>query len=206
MASPHQRPTNSAILEQNFTSPTASFKHSGQSHAPLRQHKRQTNLPPFGGQAQQQVMVLATAIYIVEVINNRGNLTQVCNDLNATALYLEGLDGNLAKQKICAAALSPLPPTNSSAITEIIALATALYAVEVAGNYAGGTNLTNLCNVVDVNTISLLGFDGISVKNFVCAAAAGTSLAPTSTGTTLATAVTAAAVSVSPGLTGRGTT
>jgi len=196
----------SSIFERNLTTSTASVNYSRPSQAPLRFKKRQTNPPPFSGQAQQQVMTLATAIYIVEVIDNGGNLTHVCRDLNVTALYLEGLDGKLAKQKICAAAINPPPPTNSSAITDVISLATALYAVEVAGNYAGGTNLTTLCNVIDVNIISLLGFDGASVKDFVCAAASGTSLAPTATATTFATAVTAASVTWSPTWTPLGTT
>lgn len=86
---------------------------------------------------------------------------------------MEGLNGALAKQKICEAAQNPPPPATASAIDQVLALATALYAVEVAGHYAGGTNLTNLCKVVDTKAISLLGFDGPAVKNYVCTAALG---------------------------------
>lgn len=134
--------------------------------------KQVVDSPPFGGDAQQLVIQLATAIYIVEVINNGGPLQEVCDTLNVTVLYFEGLNGALAKQKICAAAANPPPPANASAINGIITLATALYAVEVAGNYAGGTNLTNLCNLIDYQAIDLLGFDGPSVEDFVCSAAA----------------------------------
>ena len=135
--------------------------------------------PPFGGEAQRLVIEFATAIYVEEVINNGGALQEVCDTLNVTVLYLEGLDGALAKQRICAAAANPPPPANASVFNGIIALATALYATEVAGNYAGGTNLTNLCNVIDVQTISRLGFNGASVKDFVCKAAAEATTAPT---------------------------
>lgn len=181
------------VSKQGCTVSTVTVDHplpSHPFHGDKKLQKRQAPLPPFTGQAQQDLVMLATAIYIVEVINNGGNLSQVCLAFNVTAAYLEGLDGNLAKQKICAAALHPPPPANSSSINGIIALSTALFAVEVAGNYTGGTNLTTLCNLIDVNTITLLGFDGAGVKNFVCAAASGTSLPPTPMATTLATVTT----------------
>ena len=166
--------------------------------------KRATDLPPFGGEAEQLVIKLATAIYIVEVINNGGDLTKACDNVNVAALYLEGLDGHLAKQRICAAALSPPPTADPSSRAQIIALATALYAVEVAGNYAGGTDLTNLCNVIDLNTIVALGFDGSSVKQFVCSAASNTPSVPACTVPSTGSA-TADPVNTSKGFTTVGT-
>ena len=145
---------------------------------PAARQKRDIVLPPFTGEAQQLVMELATAIYIVEVINNDGGLQKVCETLNVTALFFEGLNGSLAKEKICAAAAQPPPPANESSFNGIIALATALYAVEVAGHYAGGTNLTALCSVVDAQTISLLGFDGPLIKDYVCSAALNQTTGP----------------------------
>lgn len=143
--------------------------------------KRQVVLPPFDPAPASIVRQLATAIYITQVIRNGGNLWKACQNVNVRNLGLTGINGELAKERICAAARIPPAPADTSTLNEIIALATGLYAVEVAGKYAGGTNLTNLCNVIDVVTINALNYDGQRVKDFVCAAASNAPAAPACT-------------------------
>lgn len=71
------------------------------------------------------------------------------------------------------ALLSLLVPGNQQGLTLLF---TALYAVQVAGGYAGGTDLATLCGEIDAGIVDTLflasGLEGTGTeaKNFVCGA------------------------------------
>lgn len=148
--------------------------------------------PPFAltGQGEALVNQLASAILIVEILySGTGDLAGVCDAFSdvtvITDLFLQGLNGSLIQQRICAAVQRP-PTTNVSAVAQIVGLAAALYAVEVAANFSGTTDPRVLCYVIDWELVSSLGFDGQAAQDYICAAGAGSSLPPTPTGSSLA--------------------
>ena len=96
------------------------------------------------------------------------------------------INGSAVQQEVCAAAALNLysATLGSTIISEnqagVSYLFTALYAVQIAGNFAGGTNLATLCSEIEDTLIDnlFIGFIpnvGTAVKNYVCNAAIASS-------------------------------
>ncbi|KAL8901816.1 MAG: hypothetical protein Q9207_005008 [Kuettlingeria erythrocarpa] len=116
-----------------------------------------TPIPPAKADAQTLIDDLETAFLYAALIGNGGNLPKLCSALNPAGIdQLTGFNfnGSLIQTEVCAAAslqlFAPgLAPVVKGINQQAFAyLATALYSVEVARNYAGGPDLTGLCDAV----------------------------------------------------------
>ena len=139
---------------------------------------------------------LNTAIFIIDLINTRSNLTGDCRDLrngNATLAAAVAINMTQAADFVCAAYAANLTSINP---TLLQIFATALYAVELAGNFTGTTNTTTLCNSVDVDilTLPIFGVDGQGVQSYVCSAFNATTLTTTFSTVTSGTAASAGTI------------
>jgi hypothetical protein len=162
--------------------PGAATITSGRHH-----HRRQSEVTigsptPFTGRAQEIVVQMASAIFVWELFNSGINITTVCEQLDVVKNFQMGLDGTAIKELICNLAANPTAPPYTP-FEQVVGPAAVLYAVQVAGGYAGGSNLKFMCNNVYFQIVTDLGFDGQAAKDFVCAEAVGVSPSPTGSAT-----------------------
>lgn len=142
-------------------------------------------LPALKEPAKTLSEALSTAITYAILVSN-GNANALCKAINATSLSkVPFINGTAVKTGICnAAKIGQQSREAESAIIRLNQewakyLVTAFYAVDVAGGFAGGTDLKNLCNSIEVDVINtiFIGFKGDrkvgkEVKDYVCNAAA----------------------------------
>ena len=151
-------------------------------------------LPPVAPTVQEFINELSTAILYAELISNAGNQAKLCSVINPASLDENkgiAINGSAVQQEVCAlAAIEFGTPNLAAAVISgnqavVPYLATALFAVQVAGNYAGGPNLATLCSEIDATLIDpvFIGYlpnVGTAVKDYVCSAAsASASATPT---------------------------
>ena len=143
---------------------------------------------------------LSTAILYAELLSNAGNQEKLCSVINPASLdEIKGIaiNGSAVQSQVCAlASIEFAFPSLSGFVISgnqaaVSYLATALFAVQVAGNYAGGPNLATLCSEIEATLIDNIftGYTpdvGTAVKDYVCSAAAASASA-TSTGSASAT-------------------
>lgn len=144
-----------------------------------------TSLPPVSSTVQTLINDLFTALLYVELISNGGDSEKLCSVIDPPSLNQIpgiGINGSAIQRQVCAAGAlnfySPdlVPPFIVANQIGVSYLATALFAVQVAGNYAGGTNLSTLCAEIQTTYVNdlfggyLLGI-GTAVKDYVCSAA-----------------------------------
>lgn len=149
-------------------------------------------IPQVKPNVQALIDELATALLYVELIGNAGNLPKLCSTINPSGLDAIsgiGINGTTVQEEVCASALIQIQ--DSSFISPLIAanrrdvtlLFTVLFAVQVAGGYAGGTDLKKLCSEIDERVLDTLFINGAAgsgpgtgtaAKNFVCDAASST--------------------------------
>ena len=129
-----------------------------------------------------------------ELFSNAGGEEKLCSVINPSSLAeISGIaiNGTAVQQEVCAlAAIEFTSPSLSSVVISenqlaVQYLATALFAVQVAGNYAGGPNLAKLCSEIEANLINgiFVGYiadEGTAVKNYVCSAASASASASAS--------------------------
>ncbi|KAI4170269.1 MAG: hypothetical protein LQ346_008882 [Caloplaca aetnensis] len=183
LASPVASPTTTLSTPQfSITAPTS------------------TPLSPAKADAQALIDDFGTAFLYAALIGNGGNLPKLCSALDPAGLrQLTGfsLNGSLIQTEVCAAAsLQSFAPELASVVVEInqqafAYLATALYAVQVAGNYAGGPDLTALCDAVQPAVIEGLFVQGSTnaatqAKDYVCSAAAASTASQSSSSSSTA--------------------
>ena len=118
-------------------------------------------------------------------------MEELCRLINPSALaQISGIaiNGTAVQEEVCALAAIKLA---SPSLYEIVVsenqlavqyLAEALFAVQVAGNYAGGPNLAKLCTEIEETLINgiFVGYiadEGTAVKNYVCSAASASASA-----------------------------
>lgn len=148
--------------------------------------------PTPGPILQDLLAKLVTAALYVSFFSNGGDYQALCDALvpeNLSNIGSGGINGTAIKNEICTgaqlvaanAALEPfLVETNQRGVDF---LAVALFAVQVAGNYAGGPDLNTLCSEIEAERINLLfiGFTdtdtGTQIKDYVCGATASPSSA-----------------------------
>ena len=153
-------------------------------------------IPPPGALLQDLLAKLVTAVLYVSLFSNGGDYQALCDALvpdNLSNIGSGGVNGTAIKNEICTgaqlvaanAAFEPfLVETNQRGVDF---LAVALFAVQVAGKYAGGPDLTTLCSEIEAERINLLfiGFTdtdtGTQIKDYVCGAAASSSSAAAAT-------------------------
>ena len=142
-------------------------------------------LPPVTPTVQEFIDELSTAILYAELFSNAGNQAKLCSVINPASLDEirgVGINGSAVQQEVCAlAAIEFATPDLSGAVIAenqagVSDLATALFAVQVAGNYAGGPNLAALCSEIEAARIDALFIGyipgvGSAVKDYVCSAA-----------------------------------
>ena len=120
-----------------------------------------------------------------------GDEAKLCSIINPASLdEISGIavNGSAVQQEVCGLAtidfttpsLSALVISENQALVSY--LATALFAVQVAGNYAGGPNLATLCSeieakLIDNNFINYTPNVGTDVKDYVCSAASASASA-----------------------------
>ena len=153
-------------------------------------------LPPVAPAVQEFINELSTAMLYTELFSNAGDQAKLCSIINPASLdQISGIviNGSAVQQEVCAlAAIEFGIPSLSAAIISanqavVPYLATALFAVQVAGNYAGGPNLATLCSEIEATLIDnvFIGYVpnvGTAVKDYVCSAAsASASATPTAT-------------------------
>ena len=136
---------------------------------------------------------LSTAILYASLISNDNDLAALCSLINPPALSnITGIDGETVQREVCAGSrVVALSATLGEQLVlenqkGVSVLATALFAVQVAGNYAGGTDLDTLCSEIETQLITNLFFNyidnfGTRVKNYICNAAKNTTSSPTPT-------------------------
>ncbi|KAM0803094.1 hypothetical protein BDR22DRAFT_819302 [Usnea florida] len=156
-------------------------------------------LPPVAPTVQGFINELSTAILYAELLSNAGDEAKLCSVINPASLdEISGIaiNGSAVQQEVCALAaiefgipsLAPIVIKENQAAVSY--LATALFAVQVAGNYAGGPNLATLCSEIEATLIDniFIGYTpnvGTAVKDYVCSAASA-SASTTSTATACA--------------------
>jgi hypothetical protein len=199
-------PETTAITRRGFRgfdeAATVEASTTARRHFPYAKRQNTTNpisgsgLPP---QAQVLLIQLNTAIYIMDQINIGSNLNGTCQDLrngvNDTQAAAIAINTTQAADFICAAYAANLTHIDPSLMQ---LFAAALYAVELAGNFAGTTNTTALCNSINLNilTLPIFGVDGQAVQSYVCDASNATLTtfstvtSPTTSPTTIASAGT----------------
>lgn len=147
-------------------------------------------LPPVSPFVGDLIGKLATAIYYSFLLANGGDYQAICDAIepkNLSGLGNGDVNGTVIKKQVCTgasfvaanAALGPfLIEGNQRGSTY---LATALYAVQVAGNFAGGPDLAKLCTEIEAELINGLFTNytdtdvGSQIKDYVCGAAASSS-------------------------------
>ncbi|KAL6719322.1 hypothetical protein ACLMJK_003561 [Lecanora helva] len=129
---------------------------------------------------------LSTAILYATLFGNDGDQAKLCALLNPSFLSEiknPNINGTAVQQEVCALASIQLINSGLSNTVEaenrvaVTYLAQALFAVQVASGYAGGTNLDKLCAEIETTLIGniFIGYvpnGGEAVKNYVCGAAA----------------------------------
>ena len=138
----------------------------------------------------------------VELFSNAGNQEKLCSVINPAALdEISGvaINGSAVQSEVCALAAIEFatPSLFATVVSEnqraVSYLATALFAVQVAGGYAGGPNLATLCSEIEAGLIDniFIGYTpnvGTAVKDYVCSVAAASGSVPsTSKATACAT-------------------
>lgn len=112
----------------------------------------------------------------------------MCSTINPSALSEitdPSINGTVVQSEVCALAAIDFASPSLASFVEgenrvgVTYLTTALFAVQVAGGYAGGTNLNTLCSEIEATLIDdlFIGFVpdvGTAVKNYVCSAASAT--------------------------------
>jgi hypothetical protein len=205
-------PETTAITRREFRgyedAATAEAPKTAQPHPPhakrqLPHTKRQnvTNPIPLSGlppQAQLYFMQLNTVLFCIDLVNVRSNLNGSCQDLrngvNNTQAASIAINTTQAADFVCAAYATNLTYIDPSIVQ---VFATALYAVELAANFSGTTNTTNLCNSIDMSilTISMFGVDGHGVRSYVCN---GNNATLTTFGTLTSSSTTASVGTITP--------
>lgn len=151
-------------------------------------------LPPVSSQAQTLIDELSTAILYAALLSNARDEAKLCSIIDPSNLAkISGvaINGTAVRQEICALAAIEvgIPSSTSFAVgvnqRGLSYLATALYAVQVAGDYAGGPSLPTLCSEIEATLIDNLFINningvGTAVKQYVCSAASAnaTSISP----------------------------
>ncbi|KAF6235987.1 hypothetical protein HO173_005615 [Letharia columbiana] len=125
----------------------------------------------------------------------RRKLCSVINPASLDEISGIAINGSAVQREVCAlAAIDFASPSLSAPVISgnqagVSYLATALFAVQVAGNYAGGPNLAALCSEIEATLIDNISIDyipfvGTAVKDYVCSVAAvSASASATSTAT-----------------------
>ncbi|CAD6580789.1 MAG: hypothetical protein ASARMPREDX12_000266 [Alectoria sarmentosa] len=173
-------PTISASTSSSTSSSSVSI--AGPTASPL---------PPVTPKIQEFIDELSTAILYTELLANAGNEAKLCSVINPASLgEISGIaiNGSAVQQEVCALAaidfttpsLSALVISENQAVVSY--LATALFAVQVAGNYAGGPNLATLCSEIEATLIDNIFINytpnvGTAVKDYVCSAASASASA-----------------------------
>lgn len=120
-----------------------------------------------------------------------GNQEKLCSVINPAGLdEISGIaiNGSAVQEEVCAlGAIDFTSPSLGPVVVKLNQLAvqylaTALFAVQVAGDYAGGTNLARLCSEIDATIINgiFVGYvpnGGTAVKDYVCSVAAASASA-----------------------------
>ena len=146
-------------------------------------------LPPVSSKIQTFIDELSTALLYAELISNGGNSEKLCSVINPSSLdQINGIaiNGSAVQAEVCAlGAIDFDSPSFATTVTSlnqkgVSYLATALFAIQVAGNYAGGCNLATLCSEIEATLIDNLFINyipnvGTEVKNYVCSAASASS-------------------------------
>lgn len=142
---------------------------------------------------QEFINELSTAILYAELFANAGDQIKLCSVINPASLdEISGIaiNGSAVQQEVCAlAAIEFATPSLSDAVISgnqagVQYLATALFAVQVAGGYAGGPNLATLCSEIEATLIDNIFINyipdvGTAAKDYVCSAASASSSATT---------------------------
>ena len=149
-------------------------------------------LPPVTPTVQGFIDELSTAILYVELFSNAGDQEKLCSIINPASLdEISGIaiNGSAVQSEVCAlAAIEFATPSLFAAVVKenqiaVSYLATALFAVQVAGGYAGGPNLATLCSEIEAAPIDavFIGYIpniGTAVKDYVCGVAAASGSVP----------------------------
>lgn len=156
-------------------------------------------LPPVNATVGAFIGELSTAILYALLIGNDNDLAALCPLINPPALSkITGINGKIVQKEVCAGArIQAQNATSGEQLVlgsqkRISSLATALFAVQVAGNYAGGTDLNTLCSEIETEIINLffstyIDNFGTTIKNYICNAANSTSTASSPASTTTQT-------------------
>ena len=144
-------------------------------------------LPPVSPFVGDLLTKLATAVLYASLFANGGDYQAFCDAIipeNLSGIGPPGINGTGVKNELCTGAtlvarnadFGPfLTEGNQRGVTY---LATALFAVQVAGGFAGGPDLAMLCSEIEAELVNTLfiGFTdtdvGSQVKDYVCSAAA----------------------------------
>ena len=112
------------------------------------------------------------------------------------------INGTAVQNEVCALASIEFASPSLAAIVvsrnqlAVQYLASALFAVQVAGGYAGGTNLATLCSEIETTIINnifinYISDQGTAIKDYVCSAASASASASASATCTASPSITA---------------
>ena len=128
------------------------------------------------------------------MIGNDKDLAGLCSRINPPALSnITGIDGTAVQREVCASVtlVAQNPQLRGALVLSnqngVSSLRTALFAVQLIGNYAGGTDLDALCSEIEEDIINRLFINfidddfGTTIKKYVCDAAKSKSAIPSPT-------------------------
>lgn len=194
-------PQNSAITTTSSTSLVS---------APAGPTPTASPLPPVTPTIKSFIDELSTALLYTELLANGGNSEKLCSIINPSSLdEISGIaiNGSAVQSEVCAlGAIDFTTPGFGASVVSVNQqsvsyLTTALFAIQVAGNYAGGCNLETLCSEIEATLIDNIFINnipnvGTEVKDYVCSAAsASASRTPTPTSAPYPTATVNATAS-----------
>ena len=143
-------------------------------------------------QVQTFINELSTALLYVEILANGGNSEKLCSVINPAGLDKidsPSINGSAVQTEVCAlGAIQAFDPGLATLIVQgnqlgVKYVEQALFAVQVAGKYAGGTNLETLCDEIEADLLNALFIGyingvGTLVKDYVCSVASASASSP----------------------------
>lgn len=125
------------------------------------------------GESFRLVVQLNTVIFAAGVLNSGADLGETCLQLQSANAILDlarvALNATQAAAIVCGASL-PDADLASFNQTLVARTAFALLGVEIAANSTGTVETGQICNQLDLSSLSTLGIDVNAVQSFVCSA------------------------------------
>ena len=147
----------------------------------------------LGGETLRLVVQLNTVIFSIGLVNAGLDLGQTCLQLESANAILDlarvAVNATQASAIVCAASL-PDAELSSFNQTLLASVALRLLGVQIAANSTGNVDTSQICNQLDLGSLSNLGIDSAAVQSYVCGTNNATSTTSSANLTVTASATT----------------